>query len=522
NSASKEYPVGSTIPANTLCVKDAVGNITIYGSAITLEKMGPPYRGIDVSAHQGLIDWPAVKASGVDYAIIRAMTWSQSVGYYVMDPYFDYNVRNAKANGIKVGAYIYTYAFNTNEITDEVNFFHYSAEMQGLRRDNIKFDYPVYIDVEYNKMLDHANYNERTDIVRLGMILLEKYGYYPGFYSNQLWLDNYYNGRALFNEGYHFWFARYPASPVPENGTAQYIGIQAQMWQYASDGRVNGIGPNVDVNMCYFDYSKLIGGGGSPAKPVSPKLSVYDLNRKAVVSGSINDIIAQIVANEVPGFTNAEVYKAQAVAAYSWVLYQQQHGDAIPKVGLKAPSWEIVNAVNSVSGKALYYNGAVANAAYGSASANMTNTASAMWGLNLPYLNTPVFSPESQWRGMSKNIPASTMQSNLSKMVGAATVNATPRSQWATNPIFNGNGYLESITVCGIPIKGGVFYENCWLLYSPNFKMSFNGSDTWTFTTNGNGHCVGMSQFGANYLATVNNYGYAQILSHYFPGTNIA
>ncbi|MEG0878848.1 MAG: SpoIID/LytB domain-containing protein, partial [Oscillospiraceae bacterium] len=504
-----------------LRVKDAVGNITIYGSAITLDKMGPPYRGIDVSAHQGVIDWPAVKASGIDYAIIRAMTWSQSVGYYVMDPYFDYNVRNAKANGIKVGAYIYTYAFNTTEIRQEVDFFHNSREMQGLRNDNIKFDYPVYIDVEYDKMLDHANYDQITVIVRLGMILLEKYGYFPVFYSNQSWIDNYYNGRALFNEGYHFWFARYPASPVPENGTEQYINFKAQMWQYASDGRVNGINTNVDVNMCYVDYSKIIGGGGSPSKPIEPKLSVYDLNSKAVVSGSINDIIAQIVANEVRDLKNAELYKAQAVAAYSWVLYQQQHGDAIPKVGLSPPSGAIVNAVNSVSGKALYYNGAVANAAYGSASASKTNTASAMWGLNLPYLNTPVDSYESQWRGERRDIPKWRMESNLSKMVDAARVKSTPCSQWVTNPIFNGNGYLESITVCGIPIKGGVFYDNCYGLLSPNFQMSFNSNDTWTFITNGHGHCVGMSQWGA-YQRAVNGYGYAQILSHYFPGTNIA
>ncbi|MEG2021475.1 MAG: stage II sporulation protein D, partial [Oscillospiraceae bacterium] len=75
------------------------------------------------------------------------------------------------------------------------------------------------------------------------------------------------------------------------------------------------------------------------------------------------------------------------------------------------------------------------------------------------------------------------------------------------------------ITVCGQSINGGKFYENCYGLLSPNFTIQNNGNNgEWVFTTNGNGHCVGMSQYGAaGYIA----YGWSwqQVLLHYFPGT---
>ncbi len=515
NQASQQFPVDTKLAAGTVQVRDALGNVSVYGSELTLTASGP-YMGIDVSSYQGPIDWKAVKTSGVDFAIIRALTWSNSAGYYVIDPYFEYNVRNAKANGIKVGAYLFSYAFNTAEVTEEVNFFHNSTQMQALRRDNIQFDFPVFIDFEWNRILEHTDYNTRTEIVRIGMILLEKYGYHPGFYSSHNWAQNHYDAAGLARQGYDFWVARYPANPNLAAGTSPWLGYQAQMWQYASDGAVSGIGGNVDMNICYKDYGSA---GGSSGSEVSLGLTVYDVNTSKVASGTVEDILAQIVMNEVGAMNHAEVYKAQAVAAYSWILYQQAHGNAIPSVGLRSPSAAVRAAVSEVAGKALYYDGAVANAAYGSASAGKTNTARNMWGLELPYLNTPVDSPEGEWRGRQNSISAATMQGNLAKIVGADTVNATPHAQWITDPAFDANGYLTSIKVCGQTVGGGRFYENCWGLYSPKFTFSYDAnSDSWAFTTDGNGHCVGMSQYGALTYAN-QGWNYQQILAHYYPGT---
>jgi len=521
NSFKKSYTVGTVIPAGTLQVRDAVGNISVYGTDLNLKKDGP-YMGIDVSAYQGPIDWAAVKASGVDFAIVRALTWSNSVGYYVIDPYFEYNIRNAKANGIKVGAYLFSYAFNAEEIYEEIDYFHNSAEMKSLRKDDIQFDYPVYIDFEWDKILEKTNYDQRTEMLRLGMIRLEKYGYYPGFYSNNTWATKYYNAKYLVDCGYDFWYARYPANPDLSAGTKPLLGFEAQMWQYASDGRVNGINGNVDMNICYVDYESIIGAGGSSGGGAQLTLSVYDVNTSRQVTGAVQDILSQIVMNEVGEWSNDEVSKAQAIAAYSWIMYQQQHGNAVPSVGLATPSSAVKRAVSEVAGKALYYNGSVINAAYGSASGPYTNTAKNMWSLELPYLNTPIYSPETSWRGRSNTIKFSTMQENLSKMVGAALVNSTPHSQWIANPVFDNNGYLTSIKVCGQKVSGGTFYENCWGLYSPKFSFTYNAdADSWTFVTDGNGHCVGMSQWGAYTYAKTENWNYTQILAHYYPQTTL-
>ena len=522
NEASKVFSVGTTIAAGTIQVRDTVGNITTYGSDLELTGNGP-YKGIDVSAYQGVIDWAAVKESGVDFAIIRALTWSNSLNYYVIDPYFEYNVRSAKANGIDVGVYLFSYAFNVDEIREEVDFFHNSAEMKRLRADGIKFDYPVYIDFEWNTILEKTTYDQRTQIVRTGMVLLEQYGYFPGFYSSMSWALNQYDAAGLYREGYHFWCARYPANPDISAGTGSWLGFEAQMWQYASDGKVNGINGNVDMNICYVDYSSIIeGSGSSGGGSAELTLSVYDVNSGKQVTGSLESILAQVVMNEVGSWGNTEVCKAQAVAAYSWILYQQQHGNVIPSVGLATPTQTVKNAVKEVVGQALYYNGSVANAAYGSASAAYTNTAQAMWGLNLPYLNTPVSSPETAYRGKTTTVQLSTMQSNITKIVGASLANSTPHSQWITDPVFDSNGYLTSIKVCGRTVSAGMFYENCWGLYSPNFTMTYNASsDSWTFVTNGNGHCVGMSQYGAYWYAVNQGWNYQQILLHYFPGTII-
>ena len=515
----KEYSVGTTISAGQLQVKDAVGNITKYGSDITLKSKGP-YLGIDVSSYQGIIDWAKVKASGVSFAMIRALTWSNSVGGYAIDPYFEYNVRNAKANGIKVGVYLYSYAFSLAEMATEVNFFHNSAQMQSLRAAGIAFDYPVFIDYEWGTILDHTDYTTRTQIVRTGMVMLDHLGYRPGFYTYHNWALNQFDAKSLYNEGYDFWYARYLPTPDIYAGTSSSLGYSAQMWQYSSSGSISGIEGNVDLNICYVDYDTLINGGTYTGGTVTPTLSVYDQGTNQVVSGQIVDILAQIVQNEVGGASSPEVYKAQAIAAYSWILYEQEHGNAIPSVKLATATAAVKSAVAEVSGKRLMYNGATAYAPYGSASAAYTNSASNMLGLSLPYL-TNVTSPESQYRNQTRAISFSTMTNNVTKIVSSSVANATPHSQWLTDATYDSYGYLISIKVCGTTVTASKFYADFYMVLSPHCQITYNASsDTWTSVTDGYGHCVGMSQWGAITYAA-NGWNYSQILAHYYPGTTL-
>ena len=481
--------------------------------------------GIDVSSHQGVIDWRKVADSGVSFAMIRALTWSNAVNYYVIDPYFEANVRNAKANGIDVGVYLYSYAFSQAEMAEEINFFLNSSELSRLRTDGILFDYPVYIDYEDPLVISNvATKQQRTDIVRYGMILLDQAGYLPGFYTYHSFATNLLDGQQLVEEGYEFWVAHTSATSNP-------WGASAGIWQYSHNGTVPGIQGNVDLNYAYKNYPSIVNpGGGTIPSPVEDTLSVYDEVSGETVTDSVENILAAIVQNEVggiplTGLDAEQLFKAQAVAAHSWILYSQGNGEAYPSVKL-APAGSISQAVkNAVSGVKAYivaYNGTAACTVYGSASAPQTNSAQDMGWSAQPYLIN-VSSPYENAFGAAldktNTISLSRMKDNIENKLGISTSGYDP-SSWLTNPVYDPQtGYCLRITVCGTVVQGGRFYENCYGLYSPNFMFTYSGSaQSWSFVTRGNGHCVGMSQYGAAGFAQA-GYSWQQLLLHYYPGT---
>ena len=551
-SNTKTFTRGTVIAAGMLMVKDTTGGkgyTVAYDKQVDIPKvvLNGVY-GIDVSKHQGEIDWNKVAASGVSFAIIRAVGCYENSRTSYIDPYFESNVRNAKAAGLNVGVYIYSLAKSTDEMISQVKFFLNSAEMQHLNADGIKLDYPVYIDYENSLVCEGTTYDERTNIVRTGMVVLDQNGYYPGFYTYHSFMSNF-NVKGLVNEGYDFWYARYPMVPNPdENPSTTYgLGFEVGMWQYCSDGNINpdmkpyvdGVRTAVDLNRVYKDYPTLVynknGGSGTIPDPVDPvqMITVYDQNSKTNVTDSMDNLLPQIVQNEVGGFNNAEVWKAQAVAAHSWLLYQMSLSDTPPTVGLKTATQAVKNACAEVKNKIVTYNGTVANTLYGASNSTKTNSALNMWGTAVPYLIEGVDSPgdanATHWsasqgnvksQGFTSTIGLAQMKNNIEKIYPGSTSGRTDYENWLKNPMRSSTGYVTSITVMGKTTSGGKFYDNCWGLFSPNFTMKYNGNGTWTFTTYGNGHGVGMSQWGA--------YGYAQqgrswewILLHYYPGTKV-
>ncbi|MEG2697745.1 MAG: SpoIID/LytB domain-containing protein, partial [Ruthenibacterium sp.] len=547
---------GITLGAGKIRVRDGVGQVIQYTQTVYLAPVvvipggsgnsGPGSYGIDVSQYNGVINWPAVKASGIRFAIIRATSCNNS-GYYV-DPYFESNVRNAKAAGIDVGLYIFSYARSYGDVNDEINFFLNSAQVKNLKASGITLDYPVYIDYESNLNLEGTSYDQRTDFVRQGMIQLRNAGYYPGFYTYHSYC-NYFNVAQLVGEGYDFWYARYPLAPNPPSNPSGSIGANVSIWQYCSDGNtnpamqphVNGIYTSLDLNYVYDDVPtrvhKFYGTGSSTTLPNAPDgtvtqdmLTVYDTSSGRIVTDTAANILAKIVQTEVGGFNNAEVYKAQAIAAHSYIMYQSQSGTT-PSVSLSAPSSAVTSAVSEVAGKIVTYNGTVANTMYGAANSGKTQSTEAMWGGAYPYLVAGIDSPGDlsatvyangghTWQNYSNTIKLSRMISNIEQMLPGSTNGRSDYENWITNPEYDANGYLNYITVMGTRIRAGKFYDNCWGLYSPNFNMSYNGNGTWTFVTRGNGHGVGMSQWGAWGYAK-QGWGYDAILKYYYPGTAI-
>ena len=196
-------------------------------------------RGIDVSKYQGNIDWGAVAASGIKFAIIRVGYRGSSSGALVQDPYFKKNISGATKAGIKVGLYFFTQAVNEAEAVEE-------ASMAMSLASGYKVTYPIFIDTESasSGRANGLSKSARTAVVKAFCQTVRNGGYKAGVYASKSWYANQLNASAL--NGYCIWVAQY-------NSSCTYSG-KYDMWQYSSKGSVSGIKGNVDMNISYTGY----------------------------------------------------------------------------------------------------------------------------------------------------------------------------------------------------------------------------------------------------------------------------
>lgn len=194
-------------------------------------------KGIDVSKHQGAIDWQKVKASGVDFAMIRA-----GYGRYdnQKDECFEENYKNAKQAGVKVGAYLYSYAKSVDDAKKEAETF--LKWISGKQ-----FEYPVAFDVEEKAQSDKGK-QFVSDIIGAFCETVEKVGYYVCIYANKYWLDNFVDDDC--KKKYDVWLAQWAEK-------ATYAGNYG-IWQYSSQGSVDGISGRSDMDESYKDYYSIM------------------------------------------------------------------------------------------------------------------------------------------------------------------------------------------------------------------------------------------------------------------------
>jgi GH25 family lysozyme M1 (1,4-beta-N-acetylmuramidase) len=195
------------------------------------------YSGIDVSQWQGDIDFGKVKADGIDFVIIRAGIGRYS---YQKDPYFEVNYKNAKAAGLKVGAYWYSYAMNANEARLEA-----AACIECIK--DKQFEYPIFFDLEEPKQFNLGR-NVCDSLVTTFCSALEKAGYFAGLYISRSPLQNYISSSVA--NKYALWIAEY-------GDKLNYSGSYG-MWQNSSTWKVNGINGCVDHDYAYIDYPAII------------------------------------------------------------------------------------------------------------------------------------------------------------------------------------------------------------------------------------------------------------------------
>lgn len=198
-------------------------------------------QGADLSKFNRNVDMKLAKKNGMDFVILKAGS-----GYSGEDPKFQQNYNSAKAAGLNVGAYWYSYAVNVEEAKEEAVRY---MKILGKKQ----FEYPVYLDFEDPSQRKIPK-ETKTDMAIAFMSILEKNGFYTGLYSSGSWINNQFERERL--KDYDIWIAHWhvtnPNCYTPDYG----------MWQFTNKSKIKGVPDTgeggVDMNYSYKNYPKII------------------------------------------------------------------------------------------------------------------------------------------------------------------------------------------------------------------------------------------------------------------------
>lgn len=222
-------------------------------------------RGIDVSEHNGILDWQRIKDSGIQFAIIRS-SW----GHFVEDKMLRRNVSECERVGMPYGLYHYSYVFDDATLSEEVNgFTNLIQQFHPL--------YPCYVDMEDADgfLAGKGVANDipfLTKVAKGFCVGIENVKYYAGIYANLYWFQTKLYSSEL--DTYDKWLAQWASAPTYDKS----FGI----WQYTSNGSVTGSSERTDMNIAYKDYPAIIkeqglnhSDGTSPIVPTPPATIKY-------------------------------------------------------------------------------------------------------------------------------------------------------------------------------------------------------------------------------------------------------
>lgn len=207
----------------------------------------PPYRYIDVSRWQGTIDWAQVAAAGYKGAMLKTVSTNRKLskradGLYI-DPTFEANYRNARAAGLDVGVYYYTYA--TSEAMADAELALVRQAVYGK-----ELTLPVAVDVEDNKLVS-LDKQDLTDLTAYALHEVEQMGFYAQLYTYTSFAKAhlFVGGAAL--HPYDVWLADY-------TGKTPKVDFKYNAHQHTSKGSVPGISGKVDLNVTEINYPRII------------------------------------------------------------------------------------------------------------------------------------------------------------------------------------------------------------------------------------------------------------------------
>lgn len=205
----------------------------------------PPYRYIDVSRYQGAIDWEQVAAAGYKGAMLKTVSTNRKLskradGLYI-DPTFEDNYRSAKAAGLDVGVYYYTYA--TSEAMADAELALVRQAVYGK-----ELTLPVAVDVEENELKPMSTL-DLTNLTAYALEQVEKMGFYAQLYTYTGY--KYELDMARLSSRWDVWLADYTGKPPA-------VTFKYNAHQHTSKGAVPGISGNVDLNVTTRNYPKII------------------------------------------------------------------------------------------------------------------------------------------------------------------------------------------------------------------------------------------------------------------------
>ncbi len=237
-SQAPTVSVAPTLPPSTLSPQGfgTENGYKTYGDGTTTAQLG-----LDVSSHQGWIDWQAVADSDVDYVILRAGYRGYGSGSIHQDEYFEYNISAATATDLGVGIYFFSQAMNKEEAAAEAHTVLSLIEGYDI-------DFPIYFDWEpvSDEVARTASISatEVTACAQEFCRIIQEAGYRAGVYFNLSIAAHYYHLQDLMD--YEFWLAEYQETPT--------FPYQFGMWQYTASGTVPGIDTDVDINLSFRSY----------------------------------------------------------------------------------------------------------------------------------------------------------------------------------------------------------------------------------------------------------------------------
>lgn len=200
--------------------------------------------GVDISKHNGKVNFNSIKAAGVDYVMLRLGARGYSTGQLSLDDNFVENMEAAVEAGLDIGVYFYSQAISQDEVVQELNFV-----IQNLEPYRANITYPVAFDMENvandKARIDGLSRDDKTAIAVTFLSGIQTAGYVPMVYGNKEWLIKNIDLTKL--QDYDVWLSQ--EQDIPD------YPYQFAMWQYTTTGVLNGVTGDASLNLCFVDYS---------------------------------------------------------------------------------------------------------------------------------------------------------------------------------------------------------------------------------------------------------------------------